>query len=237
MCWSASPTSATMNCSTCSPPICAAAPGTRTSSRRCRPPPQRCARRDVTSDAIGYPVPPRSDQRRVLGHPVPRIEDRPLVTGRGLFAGDVAFTHQLHMRVVRSAIAHGRIARIDTAVALRLPGVAAVWTSADIPGIPPVDFRDASRAADEIKPYRQPVLAIGRVRYVGDPVAAVFAEDPYVAEDAAELIEVEIEPLPTLMSASDPPGEFDDGRSTAPLTVRHSYGDIDAAFAAAHAVI
>ena len=191
----------------------------------------------MTSDAIGYPVPPRSDQRRVLGHPVPRIEDRPLVTGRVLFAGDVAFTHQLHMRVVRSAIAHGRIARIDTAVALRLPGVAAVWTSADIPGIPPVDFRDASRAADEIKPYRQPVLAIGRVRYVGDPVAAVFAEDPYVAEDAAELIEVEIEPLPTLMSASDPPGEFDDGRSTAPLTVRHSYGDIDAAFAAAHAVI
>jgi hypothetical protein len=68
-------------------------------------------------------------------------------------------------------------------------------------------------------------------------VAAVFAEDPYVAEDAADLVEVEIEALPVIVSASDPPGEFDDGRSTAPLTVRHSYGDIDAAFAAAYAVI
>ncbi len=185
----------------------------------------------------GYPVPPRSDQRRILGHPVPRIEDRPLVTGRGLFAGDVAFTHQLHMRMVRAAVAHGRIVGIDASAALRLPGVVAVWTSADIAGIPAIDFRDASRAADEIKPYRQPVLATGRVRYVGDPIAAVFAEDPYVAEDAADLVEAEIEPLPVLLSASDPPGEFDDGRSTAPLTVRHSFGDIDAAFAAAHAVI
>src|SRR5271168_2536984 len=192
---------------------------------------------DVTSDVTGYPVPPRSDERRVLGHPVPRIEDRPLVTGRGLFAGDVAFTHQLHMRVVRSGVAHGRIVHIDASAALRLPGVAAVWTSADIPDVPPIDFRDASRAADEIKPYRQPALAQRRVRYVGDPVAAVFAEDPYVAEDAADLVEVGIEALPVIVSASDPPGEFDDGRSTAPLTVRHSYGDIDAAFAAAHAVI
>jgi aerobic carbon-monoxide dehydrogenase large subunit len=191
----------------------------------------------VTGDESVYPVPPRSDQRRVLGHAVPRIEDRPLVTGRGLFAGDVAFTHQLHMRVVRAAVAHGRIVRIDTAAALRLPGVAAAWTSADIPDVPAIDFRDAARAAEEIKPSRQPVLARGRVRYVGDPVAAVFAHDPYVAEDAADLVEVEIEHLPALLSASDPPGEFDDGRSTAPLTVRHSHGDIGAAFAAAHAVI
>jgi carbon-monoxide dehydrogenase large subunit/6-hydroxypseudooxynicotine dehydrogenase subunit gamma len=112
-----------------------------------------------------------------------------------------------------------------------------VWTSADIAGIPAIDFRDASRAADEIKPYRQPVLAIGRVRYVGDPIAAVFAEDPYVAEDAADLVEVEFASLPPLVSASDPPGEFDDGRDTAPLIVRHSFGDIDAAFAAAHAIV
>jgi carbon-monoxide dehydrogenase large subunit len=191
----------------------------------------------VTHEPSGYPVPPRADERRVLGHPVPRIEDPPLVTGRGLFAGDVAFTRQLHMRVVRSAVANGRIVRIDAAAALRLPGIAAVWTSADVADIPAIDFRDASRAADEIKPYRQPVLAKDRVRYVGDPVAAVFAEDPYVAEDAADLVEVEIESLPALLCASDPPGEFDDGLGTAPLTVRHSYGDINAAHAAAHAVV
>jgi CO/xanthine dehydrogenase Mo-binding subunit len=191
----------------------------------------------VTTDAPGYPPPPRADERRVLGHPVPRIEDLPLVAGRGLFAGDVSFVRQLHMRMVRASVAHGRIERIDAAAALRQPGVAAVWTSADLAGIPAVDFRDASRAGEEIKPYRQPVLATGRVRYVGDPVAAVFAEDAYLAEDAADLVEVEIAPLPVCLTASDPPGEFDDARDTAPLIVRHSYGDIDAAFAAAHAVI
>jgi carbon-monoxide dehydrogenase large subunit len=184
-----------------------------------------------------YPAPPRADARRVLGHPVPRIEDPPLVKGHGRFAGDIAFAHQLHMRVVRSPLAHGRIVRIDAASALALTGVVAVWTSAETIGIPAIDFRDASRAADEIKPYRQPVLAAGRVRYVGDPIAAVFAEDAYLAEDAADLVEAEIAPLPPLLAASDPPGEFDDGRDTAPLIVRHSFGDIDAAFAAAHAVV
>ncbi len=184
-----------------------------------------------------YPAPPRADERRVLGHPVPRIEDAPLVKGHGRFAGDIAFARQLHMRMVRSPIANGRIVRIDRAAALGLAGVVAVWTSADIAGIPAIDFRDASRAADEIKPYRQPVLATGRVRYVGDPVAAVFAEDPYVAEDAADLVEIDIAPLTALLCASDLPGEFDDDRDTAPLIVRHSFGDIDAAFAAAHAVV
>ncbi len=191
----------------------------------------------MTADEPGYPVPPRAGERRVLGHPVARLEDPPLVTGRGRFAGDVNFVRQLHMRMVRASVAHGRIVRIDAAAALRLPGVAAVWTSADIAGIPAVDFRDASRAGEEIKPYRQPVLATGRVRYVGDPMAAVFADDAYLAEDAADLVEVEIAPLPVCLTASDPPGEFDDGRDTAPLIVRHSYGDIDAAFAAADAVI
>jgi carbon-monoxide dehydrogenase large subunit/6-hydroxypseudooxynicotine dehydrogenase subunit gamma len=79
---------------------------------------------------------------------------------------------------------------------------------------------DASRAADEIKPYRQPVLATGRVRYVGDPVAAVFAEDPYVAEDAADLVEVEIEPLSTLMSATDPPGALATSMRRSPPPMR-----------------
>jgi aerobic carbon-monoxide dehydrogenase large subunit len=188
----------------------------------------------VTDD---YPAPPRADERRVLGHPVPRIEDPPLVRGHGRFAGDIAFAHQLHMRMVRSPVAHGRIVRIDATEALALAGVVAVWTNADIADIPPIDFRDASRAADEIKPYRQPALAIDRVRYVGDPVAAVFADDPYLAEDAADLVEVEIAPLPPLLCASDPPGTFDDARDTAPLIVHHSYGDLNAAFAAAHAVV
>jgi CO/xanthine dehydrogenase Mo-binding subunit len=181
-----------------------------------------------------YPTPPRAEERRVLGHPVPRIEDRPLVTGHGLYAGDVSFPHQLHMRIVRSTHAHARIVAIDTAAACALPGVVAVWTVDDIADLPPIDFRDPS--AEALKPYRQPVLARGRLRYVGDPVAAVFAEDPYVAEDAAELVDIAVEPLPVLMGAQEL-GEFDDGRATEPTVVRHSFGDIEAAFAKAHAVV
>src|SRR5262245_63894530 len=77
----------------------------------------------------------------VVGKSVPRLEDPPLVTGRGNFAADVVFPRMLHMRVVRSAHAHGRIVSIDAAAALAMPGVIAVWTAADIADIPPIDFR------------------------------------------------------------------------------------------------
>jgi aerobic carbon-monoxide dehydrogenase large subunit len=182
-----------------------------------------------------YPTLPRSAERRVLGHPVPRIEDPPLVTGRGLFADDVSFPHQLHMRIVRSNHAHARIVSIDTAAARFMPGVVAVWTADDITDIPPIDFRDPT--SDVLKPYRQPVLARGRVRYVGDPIAAVFAENPYIAEDAADLVDVEVEELPIVINADDPIGEFDIDHKTEPTIVHYSFGDIDAAFANAHAVV
>src|SRR5262249_51569404 len=123
-----------------------------------------------------------------VGRSVTRLEDRPLVTGRGAFAADVAFPHMLHMRVVRSAHAHGRIISTETSAALKLPGVAAVGTSADVSEIPPIDFR--LTRIEGLAPYRQPILARQRVRYVGEPVAAVFATDPYVAEDAADLVAV-----------------------------------------------
>ena len=182
-----------------------------------------------------YPTPPRSAERRVLGHPVPRIEDPPLVTGRGLFADDVSFPHQLHMRIVRSNHAHARIVSIDTAAARAVPGVVAVWTADDITDIPPIDFRDPT--SDVLKPYRQPVLARGRVRYVGDPIAAVFAENPYIAEDAADLVDVEVEELPIVINADDPIGEFDIDHKTEPTIVHYSFGDIDAAFTNAHTVV
>src|SRR5262249_28604192 len=147
-----------------------------------------------------------------IGQSVARLEDPPLVTGRGQFAGDINFPHQLFMRVVRSAHAHGRITRIDAAAARALPGVFAVWTAQDIAEVPPVDFREGSIPA--LDPYRQPVLATGRVRYVGDPIAAVFAEDPYVAEDAADLIVVELEELPALVDAQAAPVDFSPGHSS-----------------------
>ena len=170
-----------------------------------------------------------------IGQSVARLEDPPLVTGRGQFAGDINFPHQLIMRIVRSAYANGRITSIDAAAARALPGVFAVWTAADIADVPPVDFREGSIPA--LDPYRQPVLATARVRYVGDPVAAIFAEDPYVAEDAADLVAVEIEELPAIIDAQAAPVEFSPGHSNEAAVIRQGYGDVDAAFRqAAHIV-
>ena len=185
---------------------------------------------------MDYPLPPKADGRKVLGHSVTRLEDPPLVTGRGRYAGDINFPHQLHMRIVRSPYAHGKILSIDTSKAKALPGVIDVWTNADIAALGPIDFR-ADKSSEMLKPFRQPALAKGRVRYVGDPVAAVFAEDPYIAEDAAELVEIEIEPLRIILSASEEPGEFDTGRSSEAALLTYSFGDVDAAFkAAAHMI-
>src|SRR3954447_12679714 len=170
-----------------------------------------------------------------VGRSVTRLEDRPLVTGSGRFAADVVFPRMVHMRVVRSAHAHGRILSIDTSAALALPGVVAVWTSADVADIPPIDFR--LTRIEGLAPYRQPILARQRVRYVGEPVAAVFATDPYLAEDAADLVAVEAEELPVVLDAAASPGEFEDGRSTEPAIVEKSYGDVAAAFRQAHAVV
>ena len=170
-----------------------------------------------------------------IGQSVERLEDPPLVRGRGRFAADISFPHQLHMRIVRANHAHGRIAAIDTSAARTLPGVVAVWSAADIADIPPIDFREGRIPA--LEPYRQPVLAIDKVRYVGEPVAAIFAEDPYVAEDAADLVTLEIEELPILLAAEGEPGEFSAGRNTEVAVIQQGYGDVDAVLRSAPLVV
>jgi carbon-monoxide dehydrogenase large subunit/6-hydroxypseudooxynicotine dehydrogenase subunit gamma len=170
-----------------------------------------------------------------IGQSVERLEDPPLVSGRGEFAGDINFPHQLHMRIVRSAHAHGRILSIDANAARALPGVFAVWTGDDVADIPPVDFREGSIPA--LDPYRQPILANGMVRYVGEPVAAVFAKDPYIAEDAADLVTMEIDELPPVLDAQAAPFEFSPGHGSEAALIRQGYGDVDAVFrSAAHIV-
>ncbi len=176
-----------------------------------------------------------ANAKGVIGQSVQRIEDRPLILGKGMFAGDISFAHQLHMRVVRSTSAHGTVKRIDASAARALPGVHAVWTAADIPEIGPIDFREGK--IEKLEPYRQPVLANGRVRYVGEPVAAVFATDAYTAEDAADLVEVEIEDLPVIMDARSTPGEFAPGLSTEAAIITQGFGDTASAFASAHAIV
>ncbi len=172
---------------------------------------------------------------KFVGRSVPRLEDRPLLLGQGRFAADISFPGQWHMRVVRSPVAHGKLQGINAAAALTLPGVHAVWTRDNVAHIPPIPFRLTGLV--ELEPYRQPILANDYVRYVGEPVAVVFAADPYIAEDAAELVELNIETLAPVMHASGDTGPFDAERATEPSIIRKSYGDVDAAFNAAHAIV
>ena len=181
------------------------------------------------------PESPTSTQQTFVGRSVARLEDRPLLMGQGRFAADISFPGQWHMRVVRSPIAHGKIKSIDAAEALKLPGVHAVWAHLDVAHIPPIPFRLTGLKA--LEPYRQPVLAQDTARYVGEPVAVVFADDAYVAEDAAERVALDIEPLPAMLDAVAPPDVFDAALTTEPGIIRKGYGDIDAAFGAAHAVV
>ena len=176
-----------------------------------------------------------SAKQKFIGRSVPRLEDRPLLTGQGRFAADISFPGQWTMRVVRSPAAHGNIKSIDASAALKLPGVHAVWTHANVAQIPPIPFR--LTGLKQLEPYRQLVLAKDVVRYVGEPVAAIFAENAYVAEDAAELVELSIESLKTTMLATEPPGAYARKLTTEPGVLRKAYGDVEAAFRDAHAII
>src|SRR4029078_9246701 len=176
-----------------------------------------------------------SAKGKIIGRSVPRLEDRPLLTGQGRFAGDISFSGQWHMRVVRSPVAHGRLKAIDAKAALALPGVHAVWTHADIADIPPIGFPLTGLV--EVEAYRQTALSQRYVRYVGEPVAAVFAADPYVAEDAADLVDLDIEMLPVVLDAAGPPRAFDEPHDTATSMIEKKAGDVDAVFRSAEMVI
>src|SRR5476651_1211602 len=167
-------------------------------------------------------------KQKFVGRSVPRLEDRPLLLGQGRFAADISFPGQWCMRVVRSAVAHGKIISINTSAALKAPGVHAVWTAADVAHIPPIPFR--LTGLKSLEPYRQPVLAKDIVRYVGEPVVLVFADDQYTAEDAAELIEINVLPLRARLVPAEDPGLFADKLTAEPGIIRKGYGDVDAAF-------
>ena len=173
--------------------------------------------------------------QKFVGRSVMRLEDRPLILGQGRFAADISFPGQWTMRVVRSPAAHGKIRSIEAGAALELSGVHAVWTNADVTHIPPIPFR--LTGLKTLEPYRQPVLAKKFVRYVGEPVALVFAEDQYVAEDAADLVEIDIEELDVQLLATEQPCVFEDELSTEAGVLRKGYGDVDLAFHDALAVV
>src|SRR5579859_6556981 len=130
---------------------------------------------------------------RYIGAALPKVDAYGKVTGRALYADDIMLPRMVYGRLLRSPHAHARILHIDTSDALALPGVLAVLTGADLPrkyGILP-------SSQDEY------ALAIDKVRYVGDPVAAIAALDPDILEEALKLIHVEYEVLPELMSIEE----------------------------------
>ena len=143
------------------------------------------------------------DRRALTGTPVPRKEDPRLLRGQGAFA-DGFPPGQLWARIVRSPVAHGGLRAVDTG-ARRAPGVSAVVTAADLPRRLAIPVRLDVRGL-ALTDYLQPVLATGVVRYVGEPLAVVVAEDPYAAEDAAELVDIDVDPLPVVLDAAARPG-------------------------------
>ncbi|HEX9442503.1 MAG TPA: xanthine dehydrogenase family protein molybdopterin-binding subunit [Candidatus Binatia bacterium] len=179
-----------------------------------------------------------SDQRKTLvGASVGRVEDHRLLTGRGRFVGDIKIPGALHAAFLRSPYAHARIKKIDAGAALALPGVLLVRTGEELKSRcqPLVVEAAHSPGARPVSSYP---LAVGKVRMVGDPVAIVVAADRYVAEDAAELIEVEYESLPVETDperASRGEGERLDEELESNVAVRFSYqhGDPDAVIAGA----
>ena len=168
-----------------------------------------------------------------------RLEDPPLLLGTARFVDDIDIPGQVHMRVVRSAVAFGRLRSVDLSAARRTPGFVAAWTAADVTDLPPIGVR--LTAVPGLEPYQQRVLADTHVRYVGDPVAVVFATTAHAAEDAAERVVCDIEALPVSLSALDPLHEFKPGTIPGLMSeaaiVQKACGDIEAAFrAAAHIV-
>nr|WP_211110291.1 xanthine dehydrogenase family protein molybdopterin-binding subunit [Acuticoccus mangrovi] len=165
---------------------------------------------------------------------MPRIEDARLLTGGARFVADLARHDLLHAVIVRSPLAHGRILAVDADAARAMDGVVALFTAADIGEVPLIPIRQ--HGVPEGEAYRQPVIAADRVRYVGEPVAIVVAREAAVAEDAAEAVVVDIDPLPvvadTAISARDETLVFA-APTNRVTTFRARAGGADAAFAAA----
>ena len=130
----------------------------------------------------------------LVGQPLPRVEDRPLVQGLGQYVTDIRDPNQWVVAIVRSTHAHARIRSIDTAAAERLPGVRAVLTARSVPELGRPMPGDGT-------PGQSP-LATDRVRYVGEPIAVVAADNRYIAEDAVELVQVAYQALPAVVDVN-----------------------------------
>ena len=182
---------------------------------------------------------------RSVGARVMRVEDPRILTGRGRYVDDVVLPDMLHAAFLRSPIPHGRLLGLDASEARRLPGVVAVYTGEDIRRLTTAAQAGAVTGMNASPNMKSPTfhaLATDKVRHIGDPLALVVAESRYIAEDALELIVEDIEMLDPIVSyedALDPakPPVFDELGDNIYLTAAMSFGDADAAFAAADRIV
>src|SRR6266576_2858573 len=171
----------------------------------------------------------KSRPYKYIGAPLPKVDAYAKVTGRALYADDIMLPRMLYGRLLRSPHPHARIIAIDRHLALELPGVLAVITGEDLPH----RFGILPSSQDEY------ALAIDKVRYVGDPVAAVAALDPDILDEAIKLIHVEYEILPALMTIDEaldhPEVKINDEARIGNIhkAVSYEFGDIEGGFAEA----
>lgn len=163
----------------------------------------------------------------VIGQPLPRLDAVPKVTGRALYAADLVLPGMLYGKLLRSPYAHARIVHIDTSAAERLPGVRAVVTGKDFPGI---KFGLMPETRDQLP------LATDKVRHYGEAVAAVAATDEDTAEEALDLIQVEYEELPPVLDPlaamrEDAPLVHEHAKRNIAATSRFHFGDVERGFA------
>ena len=173
-----------------------------------------------------------------VGARVKRVEDPRFLTGEARYLADIQIPGTVHAAFVRSPYGHARIRRVETSAAKALPGVIAVYTAEDVAALPPLA---SGLPIEGLKPTPQLVLAKHKVRFVGEAVAVVVAENHYIAEDAAELVEVEYEPLPAVTHAegamaADAPLLHEDLGTNVVYQKVTTLGDVEGAFAQADRV-
>lgn len=179
---------------------------------------------------------------KLFGASIKRREDPRMMTGRATYTDDVRLPGTLSLAILRSPHAHARIKRIDTSKAREMPGVVAVYTGQDLADkLAPVPCAWLVPDSDlKVPEYR--ALAVDTVRYVGDGVAAVVAENRYLAQDALEAITVEYEVLPAVVNQEQATKEgapqlYEDVPNNTAFVWRLSGGDVDAALADADVVV
>ncbi|MEM3386222.1 MAG: xanthine dehydrogenase family protein molybdopterin-binding subunit [Nitrososphaerales archaeon] len=177
--------------------------------------------------------------RKWVGTPIKAKEFPRLITGQGRYVDDIKIPNMLYAALLRSPYAHAKIKRIDTSKAEKLPGVVAIVTQEDVLKYCKPYPQIVPPPADKLLDY---CIAVDKVRFAGEPVAAVAATERAIAEDACELIEVEYEPLPPVMDAEealkpDAPLVHEEVGTNLVWHEVFDYGDVDKAFAEADKVI